>query len=256
METIGLLLTGVVLGLVIGAAFTAVLGDLLLRGSTVTSLRTTTIIESMATENQIFTHTIRSTVTSMAKETVENTTAMAAPMYQVTVTKTRVRSQTVKVRKLYYECYGGVGLFDRGIHVIAMDDDPLEANATFVTSNEFFACLKRCKTNTVKSDQVILLLISRGPRRTGGFSMRIGDVEVGEDSVGMKADFMDPAKGLVVTQALTNPIALISLGRFPSGSYRVTLSIDRHLATASPEGTTTTTKVGAMEWTASFEAID
>lgn len=106
------------------------------------------------------------------------------------------------------------------------------------------------------SGQVILLLISRGDRITRGFSIRIGDVEVGEDSVGMKADFMDPAKRLVVTQALTNPIALISLGTLPSGSYRVTPSIDRHLVTASLEGTTTTTNVDAMEWTASLGAID
>ena len=69
----------------------------------------------------------------------------------------------------------------------------------------------------------------------------------------LTVEFTDPGKGVVVTQAFTNPTALISLGNLPEGEYLVEVHVNRFILSYDKEGNPLYTWVGEEIWTQGFQ---
>lgn len=75
-----------------------------------------------------------------------------------------------------------------------------------------------------------VLLITEGPRNTGGYSIRLNDdsVRLEQDTVILPVDFIHPEEGGLVSLALTSPCLVVTLGRsayseIQAGAYTLTL---------------------------------
>lgn len=123
-----------------------------------------------------------------------------------------------------YSYYDGVGLFLEGIHVVATDANPVQGGQRSPVYD--WRELYRWRTSVASETQFISLLVSRGDEPTGGFSINVTSMELSGKQVLLSAEFVDPGEGIIVTQAFTNPTALVPLGRLPPGEYSVRLHVD------------------------------
>ena len=130
-----------------------------------------------------------------------------------------------------YDNYGGVGLFDQGIYVIATDVDPrnLMETGEYASINDYWGMLKESVTQTPSSTDFISILISRGDQPTGGYHIQLKSLVWLESYpvVGFfKANFTDPWEDGPVTEPETNPLVLVPLGKLSSGLYVGRMHID------------------------------
>jgi hypothetical protein len=130
-----------------------------------------------------------------------------------------------------YDLYGAVGLFERGIHVIATETDPtsFEVEENFDVSNDYWKMLMDSTTLEASSEEFISILISRGDQSTGGYLIQVESftwLESYPVVFGLDVDFIDPGEGVPVTEAFTNPVALIPVGQLDPGLYIVRAHID------------------------------
>jgi hypothetical protein len=143
--------------------------------------------------------------------------------------------------EIVYDHSGGVGLFEEGIHIIATDADPTTSEVVegFPIRNDYWAMLRNAVTVNASTEDFVSVLISRGDLPTGGFQIRI------KAWAGLKSyplvfrftvDFTDPGEGVMVTEALTNPIALIPVGRLDPGQYIARAHIDSYIMTYDDSG--------------------
>ena len=144
-------------------------------------------------------------------------------------------------RGILYDQSGGVGLFMEGIHVVATDGDPTapEALEGYSVWNEYWEMLKEGSTLNASSDDFISVLLARGDQSTGGFAIGVeswarqgGYHEV----LRFDVNLTDPGEGVPVTEAFTNPIALIPVGRLDPGLYIVRVYVDRFIMTFDGSG--------------------
>jgi hypothetical protein len=140
-----------------------------------------------------------------------------------------------------YDHYGGVGLFDKGIQVIATDTDPtaLEVVDSFDVSNDYWRMLLESATLKASSEEFVSILISRGDLPTGGYLIQIESfawLESYPVVFRLDVDFIDPGEGVPVTEAFTNPIALIPVGHLDPGLYIVRAHIDLFIMTFDESG--------------------
>jgi hypothetical protein len=140
-----------------------------------------------------------------------------------------------------YDYYGGVDLFEEGIHVIATDVDPktLIETEEYASINDFWGMMKDEITQNASTTDFISILISRGDLPTGGYLIQLkSQVWLEGDPVvcSFKANFTDAGEGVAVTDALTNPLVLVPMGNLPSGNCMVRVHIDRFIMTYDSEG--------------------
>ena len=124
-----------------------------------------------------------------------------------------------------YEYYGGVNLFKEGVYIIATESNP---TSLLKTSNFSWETLKKHVTVEASSKDYISIIISRGEFPTGGYTIQLENFNRldGYPTIfSFTANFTDPGKGVIVTQAFTNPMVLIPIGRLPSGEYTVEVHI-------------------------------
>lgn len=140
-----------------------------------------------------------------------------------------------------YDYYGGVDLFEEGIHVIAtyMDPKTLLETEEYTSINDFWSMLKEEITQNASTTDFISILISRGDLPTGGYLIQLKS-QVWLESYPLvcsfTANFTDPGEGVAVTEALTNPLVLVPIGNLPSGNYVVRVHIDRFIMTYDSKG--------------------
>jgi hypothetical protein len=130
-----------------------------------------------------------------------------------------------------YDKYGGVGLFDQGIYVIATDVDPknLMETGEYASINDYWAMLKDSVTQNPSTEDFISVIISRGDKPTGGYQIQLKSLVWLESYpvVGFfKANFTDPWEDGPVEEAETNPLVLVPLGKLSSGLYVGRVHID------------------------------
>jgi hypothetical protein len=142
---------------------------------------------------------------------------------------------------LVYDYYGGVGLFEKGIFVVATDVNPktLMETGEFTIINDFWSVLKDEITQNASTTDFISILISRGDLPTGGYLIQLKShvwLEGFPVVCYFTANFTDPGEGVMVTEALTNPLILVSMGNLSPGKYVARVHIDSFIMTYDSEG--------------------
>jgi len=143
--------------------------------------------------------------------------------------------------EIIYDQSGGVGLFEEGIHIIATDGDPTAPDVMegFEIRNDYWAMLRDTSTLDPSTEDYVSILLSRGDHPTGGFQIRVESFAWQESYpvvFRFEVSFTDPGEGVMVTDALTNPIALVPVGRLDPGLYIVRAHIDSFIMTYDDAG--------------------
>jgi hypothetical protein len=143
--------------------------------------------------------------------------------------------------EILYDQSGGVGLFEEGIHIIATDGDPTASDVMegFEIRNDYWTMLRDTSTLDPSTEDFVSVLISRGDHPTGGFQIRVESFAWQESYpvvFRFEVSFTDPGEGVMVTDALTNPIALVPVGRLDPGLYIVRAHIDSFIMTYDDVG--------------------
>ena len=134
-----------------------------------------------------------------------------------------------------YDYYGGVGLFERGIHIIATDDDPVAHLGT----DGYWKMLKDHATRRASTGDFVSMLISRGDFATGGYQIQLKSfawLESYPVVFSFSANFTNPGEGVAVTEAFTNPLVLVPLGNLNAGKYVVEVHIESFTLTYDTSG--------------------
>jgi hypothetical protein len=164
---------------------------------------------------------------------------------------------TIDLSKIY-DYYGGVNLFDKGIHVIATKSNPLSFKDDFPLVNNFWKLLKENKTALASSEDFISIIISRGNFPTGGYAIKVKSFSWLESypvELRFQVNFTDPGEDVIVTQALTNPMVLIPLGKLDSGEYIIKVNIISYILTFDQQGNPVYTQLQTFKaeiWTQTF----
>jgi hypothetical protein len=105
-------------------------------------------------------------------------------------------------------------------------------------------------TTVASSEDFISILISRGWCSTGGYGISIDSVEKNGYAFMLNATFTDPDPGDFVVQVITNPTALILIGKLPAGGYSITLDTSNYFEELLD------IIWGYQEWTSTFRIFD
>jgi len=157
--------------------------------------------------------------------------------------------------KAKYDYYGGAGLFERGIHVIATDKDPL----TLIGSEDYWRMLKDHTTQQPSTGDFVSILISRGDFSTGGYQIQLKSfawLESDPVVFSFTANFTDPGEGVAVTQAFTNPLVLVPIGNLNAGRYIVEVHVESFTLTYDASGKPVYTPIETLieeVWKLEFE---
>jgi len=176
------------------------------------------------------------------------------------------------VSKAIYDYYSGVGLFERGIHVIATDVDPavLWNEAEYETVNDYWRSLEENETSKASTRDFISVIISRGDYPTGGYTIQVESFSMLETRpldlppssptiLRFDVNFTDPGEGVMVTEAFTNPLVLVPIGNLGAGKYVVEVHIGRFILTYDASGKPVYTLVQTLVeevWKESFEIME
>jgi hypothetical protein len=162
-----------------------------------------------------------------------------------------------------YDYYGGVGLFEKGIHVSATTRNPLIREATAgatdtAIANNYWQQIHENLTEKASSEDFISIIISRGDCLTGGYEIKIKQFSWLESypvKFRFQTGFIDPGEGVAVTQALTNPLVLFPIGKLSPGEYQIEVHVLQYILTYDEEGNPTYTQVPTLKeevWTKTF----
>jgi hypothetical protein len=168
-----------------------------------------------------------------------------------------------QLEKALYDYYGGVGLFEKGIHVCATTRNPLIKEATAGSTdtgiaNDYWQQINDNLTDTASSEDFISIIISRGDYPTGGYEIKIKQFSWLESypvKFRFQTEFIDPGEGVIVTQALTNPLVLFPIGNLTPGEYQIEVYVLQYILTFDEEGNPTYTQVQTFKeevWTKTF----
>jgi hypothetical protein len=156
---------------------------------------------------------------------------------------------------IVYDYYSGVGIFEKGVHLIATDYDP-----TLPTANPLnvYRVLKEHETTTVSHGDFASLIISRGDFPTGGYTILVKSFSwLGSYPTRLRfeVNFTNPGEGVPVTEAFTNPLVLIPLGKLGPGEYEVQVHVDTYILTYDVQGKPIYTQILTFKeelWTQTF----
>ncbi len=74
-------------------------------------------------------------------------------------------------------------------------------------------------------DEILNLVVFRGVFSTGGYGIGVDKVEKAGNTFIVYAIYTDPGSGMMVTQAFTQPTAIIPLGKLSVGDYEAKLMV-------------------------------
>jgi len=138
-----------------------------------------------------------------------------------------------------YDYYGGMDLFSEGIHVIATSQDPRTISGEFDVVNDYWNKLLENETTQATDQDFISILFSRGKKPTGGYDIQIENFAWMESypvKFLFQINFTDPGEDVMVTEALTNPIVLVPIGKLTSGEYKIEVPIAQYILNFDDEG--------------------
>lgn len=100
---------------------------------------------------------------------------------------------------------------------------------------------KAPQQSTFSIDDDLNFVVFRGVFNSGGYGIDIDRVERQGNGFTVYATYIDPGEGVVVTGAVTQPVAIIPIGRLAAGDYEVRLRVTKVKADA--DGTKIVRKV-------------
>ena len=122
--------------------------------------------------------------------------------------------------------------FEKGIHIIATNEDPIVASGGTLFNREFCEWLKANETRSIHSEKFISIIVSRGVCDSLGYSIEPTPIDRShfpEDiRLPLSLRFIDPGKGRSTASALCGPFVLVPLGKLPAGSYAGRVSINHY----------------------------
>ncbi len=145
-----------------------------------------------------------------------------------------------------YDYYGGVNLFSEGIHVLATSQDPRTLSGEFENANDYWKMLLKTETSQATEQDFISILLSRGDKPTGGYDIQIENfawLESYPVKFLFQLNFTDPGEGVIVTEALTNPIVLVPIGKLTSGQYNIEVPIAQYILNFDEKGNPNYTQI-------------
>ncbi|HIH44039.1 MAG TPA: protease complex subunit PrcB family protein [Candidatus Methanoperedenaceae archaeon] len=119
----------------------------------------------------------------------------------------------------YYTLAGYTGPAGEGFYAIAGKTADAKQSLREIVVNRTPA---RSQFN---EGETLNLVVFRGVFSTGGFSISIDRVERTGGTFTVYANYTDPGRGTIVTEAFTSPAAFISIGSLPKGSYQAILKV-------------------------------
>ncbi|MFH1327411.1 MAG: protease complex subunit PrcB family protein [Candidatus Bathyarchaeota archaeon] len=153
-----------------------------------------------------------------------------------------------------YDSYGGVGLFDEGIHIVATSQNPCSILEDFPIVNDYWKMLQDHETTQATNQDFITILLARGDKPTGGYAINVesfGGLESYPVKFGFHVNFTNPGEGLMVSQALTNPTVLVPIGKLAPGEYNIEVYVTMFILNVDQEGNTVYTPImtfAAIVW--------
>lgn len=138
-----------------------------------------------------------------------------------------------------YDYYGGMDLFEEGIHIIATNKDPRTLSNNFNNLNDYWKMLSEHKTTNATDQDFISIIFSRGKKPTGGYEIQIKNFAWMESypvKFLFQINFTDPGEGVMVTEALTNPIVLVPIGKLTVGQYNIEAPIAQYILNYDEQG--------------------
>lgn len=72
-------------------------------------------------------------------------------------------------------------------------------------------------------------VVFRGVFSTGGYGIKIERVERQGNEFTVYATYTDPGEGMVVTEAFTQPTAIIPVGKLDKGNYKASLKVTKEI---------------------------
>ena len=138
-----------------------------------------------------------------------------------------------------YDFYSGVDLFDQGINVIATSHNPLTQLENSHFTESYWTLMHENVTNQATDQDYISILIARGNKATGGYGLQIISFDWLESypvKFRFHVNFTDPGEDVIVTQALTNPVVLVPIGKLHPGEYEIEVPIVQYIQTFDEHG--------------------
>jgi len=157
-----------------------------------------------------------------------------------------------------YDFYGAVGIFEKGIHVIATSGNPLDSKDEYELWNEYWQWLKSKETTRASTEDFISIIIARGDHPTGGYTIQVESFSWLESypvKFRFHVNFTDPGEGVFVTEAFTNPLVLFPVSKLDPGEYVVEVHIVQYIMTFDEEGKPVYTQLQTLReevWTETF----
>ncbi len=90
---------------------------------------------------------------------------------------------------------------------------------------------KAVQQYTFSTDDNLNFVVFRGVLPTGGYGINIDKVERRGNTFTVYATYIDPGKGIGVTEAVTQPVAIIPIRKMEAGDYEARLKVTKVLNT-------------------------
>ncbi|MCX9012439.1 MAG: S-layer protein domain-containing protein [Candidatus Methanoperedens sp.] len=90
---------------------------------------------------------------------------------------------------------------------------------------------KAAQTSTFSVNDDLNLVVFRGVFNTGGYGINIDRVEKQGNIFTVYTTYIDPGEGVGVTEAFTQPAAIVPIGKLAAGDYKARLRVTRVLNT-------------------------
>lgn len=125
----------------------------------------------------------------------------------------------------YYPLGGFTGTGEEAVYVISGD------TASVKGTLEKIVVYKQPPRSSFTQNEHINIVVFRGVFRTGGYGISISEVLLDDNTFIVRAVYSEPGSGMIVTQAFTQPTAIIPIGKLEKGSYLVRLLVTRKVIT-------------------------
>jgi len=163
-----------------------------------------------------------------------------------------------------YHCdfYGGVNLFDQGIYITSTTENPLIQMPYSHLSQDIWTLIRQNITTQATDEDFISIIISRGDEPTGGFGIAIESfsyLECYPVKLRFHVNVTDPGDNVIVTQALTNPLVLVPLGKLMPGEYQLEVHIASYIQNNDEQGNIIWIPIMTFKeevWTKNFTVTD
>ncbi len=153
---------------------------------------------------------------------------------------------TPKDSNYIYDFYGGVDLVNEGIHVLATSQDPRTLLSEYNNINDYWKMLLENETTQATDQDFISIILSRGDKTSGGYIIQIENFSWLESYPAkflFQVNFTDPGEGVATTDALTNPLVLVPIGKLTAGEYNIEVPIAQYVLNIDQDGNPSYTQI-------------